>query len=1225
MSTPDLARDLALSGTRLIEASAGTGKTWTIAGLYLRCVVERRLPVREILVVTFTRAATEELKDRLRQRLLLCADMAEAVLRAADSAAAGTDNADATFARELIERALRGGEKPEELARRLRLEAVSMDEAAIHTIHGFCQRVLREQAFASGAALDAGELIGSDGDLIEQIAADFWRLNASDAARAADFDVLLAKLGSADALARLLRQLGAADLLVWPQVDAKVGNTVDHLQASIALERLARERLLAVWSSEGERTLAAVVEHTQAKRLSGKSYRPDWNMGRIDACAPALRAGAVPGASDKLAWFGARKLAAAGTALPDLVNAFTAAVDAWLDAETALRGAQAQRWPALIVEARIHANAQLEQRKQRAARQSYDDLITRLHAAISDPAHGAQLAQALHARYPVILVDEFQDTDERQFEIFRRMHAVRDDGALFLVGDPKQAIYRFRGGDIEAYLRAAADAQPAYRLTRNFRSSPGFLKAVEAVFAQADAQTAFVDPRIRFHAVEPSGCVANDDVRVDGIPIAPLTCWHLPVGDAAPTKDAGREQLALACAEAIVQLLSKARAGTATIRDRKSGQPIVLAPRNIAVLVSTNKEATAMQDALAARGIASATIRQESVFATEDARDLHTFLAALESREEAGVRAALASRLFGFDARAIAALIDPAHADAWQAELQRLDALHRTWRQHGVLALFEHVFEVHAAAILDSAGGERRMTNYLQLADLLQRESVHQFGAAGLIEWLRRRIALADDRNEDEQLRLESDADRVQIATIHASKGLEYDLVFLPFTALSPGQPTVSPLVHEWHEHERRNAWVRARGDDDKSDALIHAIALSERQELAERVRVLYVALTRARYACWLSWDVIGRAGKVPALAQLWHGGRMPGTADEARAALQRLASTAPDVVRVEALPNPGNTRLDPVATAVLPAARRFDAHIDTSWWITSFSQLRDGQRTALADANGVDDEVGVDATQSSPATPSDAAVADWPRGDRFGTAMHEILERTDFAAWRDFVEPLPPSGERDAIRARLRRHALAPPEREAELQRVVTRMVAVTLNARLPGDVRLADLPEVARRAEMSFHFAIGDADPARLIALLREHGYQQRRVDFVRVRGHLAGLMTGVIDLVYLHDARWWIVDYKTNHLGAQRADYAPAALADAVRDHDYDLQYVIYTLALHRWLRSRLGDAYDYERDIGGAVYLFLRGLDRDGTTGVHVDRPSRALIEAMDALLAAETTR
>jgi exodeoxyribonuclease V beta subunit len=1222
VSGGDLALDLQpFAGIQLIEASAGTGKTHAIAGLYLRAIVEQRLRVRDILVVTFTRAATEQLKARLRERLRACDEYARARLRGVAPAdivkGSATRDSDGQFAQVLVERALAGesAETIADLARRLHVEAISMDEAAIHTIDGFCTRVLCEQAFASGEPLDAGELVGSDLDLIEQVGADFWRLVASDPARAADFEVLRTKLGGSAQWIKLLPRLVDPALIVEP-----VPDTADSEAAlAEALRRHAEARfaLEAAWAAAGNADLDAIIAHAHSGHLSRQTHKPDKLEAWRAECRDHFAVGMLPprGMLEKLATdrLAGRIRKHAGP-LPAL--AFCDAVTRWLAADDALRLAFDARWPALLQTARTHATQQLDLRKQRAGRHSHDDLIRRLHAAITDAQRGARLAAALHARYPVVLVDEFQDTDARQFEIFRRLHAARPGGALVLVGDPKQAIYRFRGGDIEAYLDAARGVDATHRLACNFRSSPGLLRAIEAVFTQGDPAAAFVDPRIRFHPLAASDRAHDDDVLVDGAPIVPLTCWHLPDVPARPNKGDASAQLAAGCAEAIVGLLRKARAGMATIRERDSGARIELAPRHIAVLVATNDEAGVVQDALAARGVASATLRQESVFASEEASDMLAWLSALESHDEAGLRTALATRLGGYDARRLVELADPAQPTPWQAELHRLDALDRLWRQHGVLALFERVLETRAAALLGVVGGERRLTNYLQLAELLQAETARQFGRSGLIEWLRQRIARNDKRNEQEQLRLDSDADRVQVATIHASKGLEYDLVFLPFTALAPGASNGFPRTLEWQGDERRHVRVCSRGEQPTSE-LVAAAQAAEREQRGEAVRVLYVALTRARHACWLSWDAIG-AGSGAALAQLWHGGAMPADSAQARDALRKLQASAASTVRVDVLPNPGTDRLVPAALAEVPPARVFDASIDASWWISSFSQLRDGERTQLADASGVDDEAGtVDA--EAPAA-ADAGIADWPRGDRFGTAMHEILERADFAAWRDHQGATAPVAERDAIRARLRRHALAPPERETELQRVVVGLVGAALNTRLPDGAVLAALPAHARRAELPFHFAIGGADPERLIALLRQHGYQQRRAGFARAPARLCGLMTGVIDLVYRHDGRWWIIDYKTNHLGVRRADYAPAALAAAVREHDYDLQYLIYTLALHRWLRTRLAADYDYARDFGGAVYLFLRGLSRDGSHGVHVDRPPQALIEAMDALLA-----
>ncbi|MEO8459813.1 MAG: PD-(D/E)XK nuclease family protein [Dokdonella sp.] len=332
-------------------------------------------------------------------------------------------------------------------------------------------------------------------------------------------------------------------------------------------------------------------------------------------------------------------------------------------------------------------------------------------------------------------------------------------------------------------------------------------------------------------------------------------------------------------------------------------------------------------------------------------------------------------------------------------------------------------------------------------------------------------------------------------------------------------------------------------------------------------------------------------------------------------------------------MPEAGDDRLIAGDDVELQPARSFHGHIDSGWWMHSFSQLRDERRADSDDVSGADDEIAdadfVATAESDVADGADLThivdeslsetVPIWPSGAEFGTALHEILEHTDFAEWRDHDGNVPPESQHLMMLATLRRHALAPPERSKELLRIVTSLIAATLNVRLPDDLRLADLALSERRAELPFYFAIGNADPARLLSLLQEHGYQRRRMDFARLHGRLSGLMTGIIDLVYCHAGRWWLVDYKSNLLGARLADYTPAALNRAVHDDEYDLQYLIYSVALHRWLRQRLGSAYDYERDFGGACYLFVRGLRDDASHGVHIDKPPFALIDALDRLL------
>ncbi len=1087
MSAPDLALTMPLNGLQLIEASAGTGKTFTLAGLHLRLVVEQRRAVREILAVTFTDAATQELKTRLRARLAACAALLEGETPAA------SDDAETRQAKTLIAAALIN-ETREQLVRRLRLAALDVDHAPVSTIHGFCRRALDEFGLLAGRSL-SGELIASDRDLIDTACADYWRSRAT-AADAADFFALQTAFKTPETLAKILAPL-----------------------------------------------------------VSG--------MRRL---LPA------PSGND--------------------------------------------RAMSLLHDALDHVRARVAAAKRAAGRHSHDDEIRELHDALTG-ANGAQLAQRLHERFPVALIDEFQDTDALQFTIFDAIYGHRGD--LILIGDPKQAIYGFRGGDVHTYLRARGRVADVQTLARNFRSSPAYLRALNTLYAQA-GDRAFAQAGIEYQRLEPGDTAADDDLTIDGKPAQPLTFWRAD-NDALSrgSKEKAGPQLAAACASGIFDLLAPGRAQWC---EKKRDAPSVhrpLQPADIAVLVATHDEALDIQHALAERGIASASITRRSVFAGDEAAELHSLLDALADFDEARLRGAMTTRLLGATASDLATFVAEPHR--WSAQLEHFAELRRVWSTRGVAAMLALVFEHHASALLHSPRGERRMTNWLQLAELAQTASGECVGLRGLVDWLAARIAHADHENEDEQLRLESDAGRVKIYTLHKSKGLQFPVVFLPFTGLRRGASNQYPRECRYRDDNgQATTWIAVDKEAAESPPAIAAKQAAARDDLAERLRILYVALTRACGATFVAADPIG-SGECPALLHLL-GVEDGGGARKSKDALggidaqlaQRLSAVcaaSADTIAVAPLPAAATTRLAAIGdTEPRHRARTMPHAVRDDWRIASYSRLVAGARDeARADRN---DE---GAAEAVVAAPSSAGLG----GARFGTAFHELIEVADFAAWRDWRGRGAPPGQDTLIDRVVRRHALGTDSQAAGA--VLADLLARTLNAPLPLGARLADLAPGTYRAEMPFHFALGQVDTSRWLALLHEHGYvsARRRFDLTR----LAGLMTGVLDLVVLHDRRWWVIDYKTNFLGFAADDgapnpYAPSALAAAVRDSEYDLQYLIYLTALHRWLASR-DPRYDYARDIGGALYLFVRGLDADGVNGVHVDAPPVALIAAIDAML------
>ena len=1197
MSGADPYLQLPLDGVRAIEASAGTGKTFTLATLVVRLVVERGLRVGEILAVTFTEAATQELRSRIHARLTMAEGLVEADIDDEASPEAALTRA------VLTQHLARGSESAAGLRRRLRTAADEIDLAAIFTIHGFCARVLREHALETGQGFDAPELMASDTALREAIAADLWRAHGAEP-EAAD-DLLGLWPAGPPALAGDLSPL-VRERVLRPALGELPDDPVPRLRAAGAA-------LAHAFQTHGDDFRAALIAAVDAKILHGASYKADW----INALFADLRTWCAAGDHDapfhhvKLPQLRRERLiektnkTAKGPS-PD--SPVCDALPAYLDALTEIAEWQDARRVALLHRLRDDARARVERFKQQRRVQTYDDLIDRVADAVDGPQADALVAR-LRAQYRVALVDEFQDTDPRQWRIFERVFGAASGApALFVIGDPKQAIYGFRGGDVETYLAAQAAAEPAPPLALNFRSRPGVLRAVAALYAQADAagHPPFVDARIRFRDVAPGGVRRDDDYLRGGAPAPALTVWQAPEppadarGKVKPWSAGRSRELAThACVAEIHRVLSEARAGTALI----GGRPVQ--PGDIAVLVRSHSEATRIRAALAMVGIPAVAAGKQSLFATGEARDVHALLLALlHGADDGRLRTALSTVLIGANAAQIAALDEDGDAlRAWQ-----LAAL--GWRERlqrgGPLALITDLCAQHAGRLLGLLDGERRLTNYLQLAELLQEAQAQALGLHGLVDWLARAIASASSDDDSQLLRLESDARRVQVVTLHKSKGLEYPLVFLPFAGIG-GKPrdagrhvTVADdagrALH-WNLLPSRSGWNEAK--QRWQDA-----------QRAEDARLLYVGLTRARHALWLAGGLFYGADTA-AIAHMI-------------AAPDALADTLGEAFRIDTQTPPDALPwLPPESEDAVPAARVATRSLQSDWWVYSFTQL------ANAEAGG---DVSTAATQAAPggldepavdpdAAPDAAVEADVydPRfaGARFGVVLHDALERGDFAPWAAWTPGAPaPASEAGVIVERLRAAGYTDADLDDGID-VLTPLIGQTLTVTLPEGVRLADVPADARRPEIEFQFALAPTRIDALLALLHRYGVLTARSGF-GTRRRLEGLMTGLIDLTYVHDGRWYVLDYKTNRLPG----YGPAQLEAAMAHSEYDLQALIYTVALHRWLRFRLGEGYDYARDFGGVRYLFCRGLDaaREDAPGVQAWRFAPELVEAMDALFA-----
>ncbi|WP_136068680.1 exodeoxyribonuclease V subunit beta [Modicisalibacter radicis] len=1286
-----------LHGSRLIEASAGTGKTFTIALLYVRLVLgarsdsdeaafERPLTPPEILVVTFTNAATQELRERIRSRLV---EAAGVFLSPQAPEATPTDDG-STHAGETpgtgpSEGLFPGKEKvaprdgftapsqrpvagpapiaeaadsqadslllqlrddyPEAswpaCARRLQLAAEWMDEAAVSTIHSWCYRMLREHAFDSGSLFSLN-LENDQTELELEVVRDYWRsfYYPLDAEALAS---VVRHWDSPEALHRAVREL-------MPECEAldkgapPPGETVARTQHETA-RRLAE--LKAPWPAWLDECEALFEDAARQKAFKGQSFnarsRANWLGALREWCHnDATWPGLTPAAWKRLTPQGMAEIWLKGEP-PD--HSALAALER-LQAE--LR-ALPNPYAGLLTHAVHWCRERLDREQQRRAEMGPNELLNHLDRALAGPnceALGAQIRR----QFPVALVDEFQDTDPVQYRIFDCVYRIRENRrecGVFLIGDPKQAIYAFRGADIHTYLRARRDTDGRHvTLGTNYRSSTDMVAAVNRCFAHAETHPPgaflFKEPDgknpVPFIDVGAKG--RKDSFAVDGQPLPAMTLWQLDA-DEPLSKTAYHGEMAERCASHMVELLEQGQRGRAGFAGGDAFK--ALKPSDMAVLVNGLGEARAIRQALARRGVKSVYLSdKDKVFASPMAAQLEAWLHACAEPDDARkLHAALAMPALGLDIATLSALNEDELA--WEDRVMQFRDYHRLWQDQGVLPLVRRLVNDFAIATRLLGGGpasegERLLTDLLHLGELLQQASQELDGEHALIRFLAESIAHPEEQGDTHKLRLESDADLVQVITIHKSKGLEYPLVFLPFICgHRPTRADDSPL--RWHDAEGRLR-VSLEADDEM-------LAIVDRERLGEDLRKLYVALTRARHATWLGMAPL-KGLEDSAIGQMLDNGAAIAPADFG-AALGRLRGDCGSI-RTEPAPQAHARVVDLDGTdQPLGAARVPGRPAREHWWIASYSALRvsadstpvdaiepapvsaNTRHSAPAMAPAAISSIGpAEGTAlPEPATALEATALEviaeprdhdlgeqtanlhrFPRGPGTGTFLHGILEwagRQGFA--RAAADPV---AREDALARRLNLRGWS------QWLPSLHEWFGALLSAPLPlpqagSQCRLDSL--TTYQVEMEFWFAANRVDTRRLDALVSAHtlaGTPRSPLD----ADTLNGMLKGFIDLVFECEGRYYVVDWKSNHLGPDDAAYSPEAMRLAVAGKRYDLQFALYLLALHRLLKARLPD-YEFERHIGGSLTVFLRGTNAE-SHGVYAERPPRELIEAMDAL-------
>ncbi|KAI97523.1 exodeoxyribonuclease V subunit beta [Haemophilus influenzae] len=1199
---------LPLNQISLIEASAGTGKTYTIGSLYLRLLLKagennfsRPLNVEEILVVTFTEMATEELKKKIRERITDAIDKLTAFAKTQDKSAFKNDEFLTALCHDL---------DIFEAIHRLKLAEQNMDLAAIYTIHGFCRRMLMQYAFHSGIHFNL-ELIKDQSDLLVRFANEFWREHFYPL----DFEsanfIATELVSPANVLSLLKADLGK-DLQV--EIENKQALSVPiqiFLPQYLGGYQKALNELKAFWLESADEISAIITNELvkdypkdQLKSLNRKKYQVkrlgDWinkinqwsNNPRDYQINTTLKDYFLQSSIEKNCEESTDKNKDKKPATP-----FYSPIFAELE-----KRVNALMTPDLLSKLTLyHYRQGLQQKlldyKLNHQAKSFDDLLRLLCEALQD-AQGDELAEMIRFQYPFAMIDEFQDTDSQQYAIFSKIYRDNPEKntGFIMIGDPKQAIYRFRGADIFTYLKASDEAQSRFELTKNYRSEKNLVDGVNALFDFP--QSPFIYQNINFTAVDSR----DDHLRfyLNG-KAEPAYRFYLTESDKV-----NKTEMAKICAISIQHWLKSAVENQAVFQNEDTCKTLQAA--NIAVLVRDKNEAALVKNELQKLGIASVYLSdQNSVFDSNVAKELAWVLKACLNVAERPILNAIATALFGLNAADIHQ-IQQNEAD-WQRWADSFAQYQQTWQRQGILAMLHQILLEQGISerLLSQATGERDLTDFLHLAEILQQAATLHESEAALLSWFEKQIQ--GEGRQEAQIRLESERQLVKIVTIHKSKGLEYDLVWLPFLAVPSKDPSKKDINIYYSKERDETLW-------DIENRNLNALC---EETFAEELRLLYVALTRAKYQMAFAlptqfdkkWNALhyvlsqGEIGKEINLSD----------SKDTETLLQAFKEKMRDNVEICTKPNleafPAlsiNTKNDDLKAA------EFTGNIEQDWRITSFTSIEQAHRrqnyftesagkkhAVFDDAKDYDSQNAIEISTAL-LNESESNILDLPRGKQVGTALHRHFENCYFS-------DLANTEEIDKLRQSLQLDETFTEPLQNWLQQILHTPLSNEIG------IALADLANKDCIKEMPFYLAIRAHFDVEAFnrALKAHHHLPSEPLQFEQIQG----MVRGSIDLVFRHNGKYYLVDYKSNFLGSTLADYNQEALKKEMLHSHYDWQYLIYTLALHRYLQSVVPH-YDYVRDFGGVFYLFLRGMNGEPQSGIFYDRPSVELITELDGV-------
>lgn len=1151
-----------LEGTSLIEASAGTGKTYTITHLYVRSLLEKKIKVNQLLVVTFTNAATQELKGRIRELIYN-------VWSYLSNPELIDENFDVLFGQYRNNR---------DAIFSLQEALINFDEAAIYSIHGFCQRVLNVFPVETNSLLQQ-QIIPDEKEIEQSAIRDFWREHIVTM-KIKKLRWLMGYWKHPDDLLKDIRPLLGFEETV-DQFSHKLETVSDEEDIEAVWQQL-----VSLWKSSSEEVTEFLLH---SKALNKNKVR----VATVNVLFEEL----VDFFSEEIPYSLPKKwelLTASKLATCVLKNAQDDRLNLPFFNLADKFGQYHEQWInsqklELLIQATNSVRENVTKTKSMAQNISFNDLIEKLSTQLK--SENISLIDKVNTMYPFAMVDEFQDTDNKQYNIFKKLYQQTDNKTLILIGDPKQAIYSFRGADVFTYQKAKKSTHNHYTLDTNYRSTEQYINIVNSVFEYN--QNAFIFNQL----IEFSSSKANINkpkTIIDGDQhIAPLVSWIHPYSDKPVTKAAASDYFSSVCANEIYNILQQ----KTLLLDGKK-----VAAKDLTILVKTGKQASLMKNKLAERGISSALILRDSVFSSDQAREISLLLEVLNDasniRRLSGL---LSTDLFNWNARQINQLQDD--NQLLGELLEQIKDYQLLWHEKGILSMFFRLMEDQKVLFKNSGymDGDRRITNWMHIIELLQQQASEHASFSQAQHWLMQQRESAKDNNQEEhQLRLESDSNLVSIVTIHKSKGLQYPIVFLPFMWDVKGSRN-KPKSYSYHD------------ESGTKKIMILDEAQRERwhqENLGEEIRLFYVAMTRAIYRCYLGWGHIKGAGSSAIANCLFtkHIKKMAypqnmefNNANELRTPFDELNQKQHNVDIIESIDFQFLPKHQKKAVQKQVPAKIFNRIVQQQWRISSYSQIATSSFTQEIDKPDYDAEKKPVNEDSIIENVDELNRFNFQKGAKAGNFLHDILENQPFHSAID----------EELIRNKCREYGF-----EEKWVSCVAIWVEDVLQTDL-GGFSLCQLKSGQKISEMEFYLCCNHLQADELNRLLHQYQYSRPEQNFTF--SSINGFLKGFIDLVFEYDGRYYIGDYKSNFLGSELNNYNEESCKEAMYHHHYHLQYMVYSIALHRYLQQRINN-YDYQQHFGGVYYLFLRGMSKSDTknNGIYFHKPEHSAIQKIDRL-------